>query len=212
MKAPRAVETLVVVNALIFGFQTLVGPAADAEIIRRFGLSTAGLETGALWQFITHAFLHGNIWHLLFNMLSLWFAGRIVEQTIGTRHFVLLYILSALGGGLGQILLGPENSQLIGASGAVFGVLVAFSTMYADSVVTLLLFFVLPIRLKAKFLGLGLVAVSLISLVTRFEPWIGHAAHLGGAITGYFFARASGFGTPTFPEKLLFKKRGPRRV
>jgi len=125
MKAPRAVETLVVVNALIFGFQTLVGPAADAEIIRRFGLSTAGLETGALWQFITHAFLHGNIWHLLFNMVSLWFAGRIVEQTIGTRHFVLLYILSALGGGLGQILLGPENSQLIGASGAVFGVLVA---------------------------------------------------------------------------------------
>lgn len=207
MKPPRAVQTLVVLNALIFGIQTLVGPEADAGIIRRFGLSTAGLEEGALWQFLTHAFLHGNLWHLLFNMVSLWFAGRIVEQTIGTRQFVILYVLSALGGGLGQVLLAPGDSLLIGASGAVFGVLVAFSTIYAENVVTLLLFFVLPIRLRAKYLGIGIVAVSVISLLTGFEPWIGHAAHLGGAITGYLFARASGFGRPTLPERILFKRR-----
>lgn len=193
IKGEGVLVGLIVFNTLIFAGQSLLSPSAQAWLIREFGLSTVGLESGAWWQFLTHAFLHGNIWHLSLNMVSLWFAGRIVLNEIGAVHFLLLYALAAIGGGLGQIVLGPSDVELIGASGAVFGVLLALTTMFADQQLLALLFFVIPIRMKAKYFGYGFLVVTVVMMVFNFEPWIGHAAHLGGAVTGILYARALGY-------------------
>lgn len=196
---------LVVVNCLVFAYQSTLQPLAAQLFVFRYGLSGMGLEQGAFWQLITHAFLHGNFWHLLVNMLSLWFAGRSVEWYIGPRKFLALYLLSAVGGGVLQMAWGPSGVELIGASGAVFGVVLAFTTIFYDQQIIALLFFVIPLRLKARYLGIGLLAITFLSMVFHFQSWIGHAAHLGGAITGYLFARALGYGAPTFPERLIGK-------
>lgn len=197
-----AVFWIVLINALIFGYQTMLPGQAQVLFIYRWGLSAAGLESGAVWQLVTHAFLHGNLWHILANMVTFWFAGRLVEQQIGSWTLLSVYLFSAMGGGILQMLLGPPGIELIGASGAVFGILLVFTTIYRDNEILLALFFVIPLRLRAKYLAYGLVGFSLLALLTQFEPWIGHAAHLGGAITGYLFARALGYGTATWPERI----------
>ena len=99
-----AVDVLIAINAAIFVYQWLRPDLRD-HLQDLYALSAAGMEEGRWWQLITYAFLHGNIWHLLFNMIALWFAGRIVERVMGTGRFVALYAASAVAGGLAQLLL-----------------------------------------------------------------------------------------------------------
>ena len=193
---------LVIVNTTIFLVQAVI-PGLKAYLLDRFALSAPGIEEGRWWQLLTHAFLHGNVWHLLFNMLALWFAGRVVERVMGTWRFFALYAASAIAGGLSQILIEGGDVPLVGASGAVCGVILAFATMFPEARIVLLLFFVIPLRFRAKFLGWGLTGFSLLFVLVGFEPWIGHAAHLGGCIAGYLLARLNGYGVPSAPERLL---------
>lgn len=202
----RAVPALIVVNTAIFLLGTVLGPGFRAWSVSLFALTASGLMEGRWWQLLTHAFLHGNLLHLVLNMLGLWFAGRIVERVLGTNRFLVLYFVSALAGGLAQIVISGGYRPLIGASGAVCGVLLAFTTMFAETEIVALLFFVIPLRMRAKYLGWGLVGSSLLFLLIGFESWIGHAAHLGGCIAGYLFARLDGYGHPTFLERKFFKK------
>lgn len=183
----RAVPILLGLNVLVFLYQTTL---ASAQFDRMYALSAAGLEAGRWWQLLTHAFLHGNELHLLFNMLGLWFAGRIVERVMGTGRFVALYLFAAVAGGVFQMALGGHG-MLVGASGAVFGVLIAFTSLFPESQVIALVFFI-PVKLRAKYLGWGLTGSSLLFLLTGFIPGIGHAAHLGGCVAGYLFVRWSG--------------------
>lgn len=205
-----AVAALCLICVAVFAAQTLAGPTGEAWAIQAFGLGVRGLEEGAFWQFLTHALLHGNLWHLLLNLAGLWFAGRPVERAVGSARLVAIFALSAIGGGWLQILLRPQAAELIGSSGAVFGILGAFCTIFAEREVFVLLFFVVPLRLRARTFGQVLALVTVFFLVTGLEPWIGHAAHLGGCVTGYLAARAMGYGCPTFLERLL-AARGPRR-
>jgi len=210
MKFPRAqlraVPALIAVNTVIFLIGLGLGPGFRTWSVHFFALTASGLMEGQWWQLITHAFLHGNLLHLLLNMVGLWFAGRIVERILGTKRFLILYFVAAVSGGLAQILLSGDNHPLIGASGAVCGVLLAFTTMFAETEIVALILFVIPIRMRAKYLGWGIVGTSTLFLIIGFEPWIGHAAHLGGCIAGYLFARLDGYGRPTFLERKLFKK------
>jgi membrane associated rhomboid family serine protease len=199
-----AVVVLIAINAGIFIYQCL-RPDLKNQLQDFYGLSTAGMEEGHWWQLVTHAFLHGNIWHLLFNMIALWFAGRIVERVMGTGRFLALYTASAVAGGLAQILLQGGDTLLLGASGAVCGVILAFATMFPEAQIVALLFFVIPLRFRAKYLGWGLTGASLLFLLVGFEPRIGHAAHLGGCVAGYLLARLGGYGVPSAPERLLKK-------
>ncbi|HEY5707417.1 MAG TPA: rhomboid family intramembrane serine protease [Terrimicrobiaceae bacterium] len=199
-----AVVGLIAANVAIFVYQWL-RPGLRDHLENLYALSAAGMEDGRWWQLITHAFLHGNIWHLLFNMIALWFAGRIVERVMGTGRFLALYAASALTGGLAQLLLQGGNVPLVGASGAVCGVILAFATMFPEAQIVVLLFFVIPLKLRAKYLGWGLAVSSLLFLLFGFEPWIGHAAHLGGCAAGYILARLNGYGVPSAPERLLKK-------
>jgi membrane associated rhomboid family serine protease len=203
------VGVLIALNVIVFLYQ-LLGPQTEEQLLDLYALSSAGMEQGRWWQLVTHAFLHGNIWHLLFNMAGLWFAGRIVERVMGTARFVGLYLACAIAGGLAQVLLEGGKSLLLGASGAVCGVILAFATIFPEAQIVLLLFFVLPLRFRAKFLGWGLMGSSLLFYLVGFEPWIGHAAHLGGCVMGYLLARLNGYGVPSAPERLFKKWRSSR--
>jgi membrane associated rhomboid family serine protease len=117
-------------------------------------------------------------------MVGLWFAGRILENLLGGWRFLLFYLACGISGGVFQLVLDP-GPVLIGASGAVCGIVAAFSALYPEMPITALLFFVLPIRMRAKWLGIILVVASIFLLITGFAGNIGNAAHLGGAVAGY---------------------------
>lgn len=172
---------LIFANAILFLLEQYQ-PALE----RQFALSWSGLMQGQVWQLLTYQFLHWNLLHIVVNMLGLWFAARTLEPLLGPKKFLLLYLVSGGIGGLVQVLLVP-NSLVIGASGAVCGLIATFSALYPELRITALLFFVIPVRLKAKWLGYGIILLSVLFLVTGWAEGIGNAAHLGGAITGYLF-------------------------
>jgi membrane associated rhomboid family serine protease len=203
------VGVLIAVNCGVFLYQ-LLRPDYNETLLELYGLSSQGVEQGAWWQLITHAFLHGNIWHLLFNMAGLWFAGRIVERVMGTGRFLALYFACAVAGGIAQLLLEGGKFLLLGASGAVCGVILAFATIFPEAQIVMLLFFVIPLRLR-EISRLGSQGSSLL-FCYRCEPWIGHAAHLGGCVAGYLLARLNGYGFPSFPERLIKRIWNSSRV
>ncbi len=203
-------SALIIFNTVIFGLQCLIGwalPDVYSVLEHTFALSVTGIRNGFWWEFITHAFMHGNVPHLLVNMIGLFFAGRLVERVIGPWRLLLLYLFAAVSGGVLQMAVGNEHAALLGASGAVCGIVVAFCAMFPNVEMLLLVFFVLPLRLRAKFLAWGLVLSSLLFLVFNFEPWIGHAAHLGGCIGGYLFVRLAGYARPTRLENLFIPRK-----
>ena len=171
----------------IYVVQYLAGSSGNAAILGAFGLSRAGLSAGYFWQPFTHIFLHSTVWHLAFNLLALWFAGRAVEEWCGSLRLLLVFVLGGIGGGLLQVLLAPA-SLLIGASGGVCAVLLAFCTLQPKLPITALLFFVIPIRMRAQTLGALIIAVSIVLPLLGLFGNIGHFAHLGGAITGLLVA------------------------
>lgn len=178
-----AVKALIAVNILVFVLMGVSPALADfADSV--FGLSDRGLAKGMIWQFITYQFVHAGFFHLLVNMLGLWFAGNILERIFGPRRFVVFYLLCGIAGGLLQIALSP-GPTVVGASGSVCGLVAAFSTMFPQMPVTALLFFVIPIRMRAMWLGIIVAGVSLFLLLTGWLGNIGNAAHLGGAIAGF---------------------------
>ncbi len=179
-----AVKALIAANVLVFVLMGVSPTLADfADSV--FGLSERGLAKGMIWQFITYQFVHAGLFHLLVNMLGLWFAGNILERILGPRRFVVFYLLCGIAGGLLQIVLSPGPSTVVGASGSVCGLVAAFSTMFPQMPVTALLFFVIPVRMRAMWLGIIVAGVSLFLLVTGWFGNIGNAAHLGGAIAGF---------------------------
>jgi len=186
-RQPRdpATRFFVVANVAIFVLQLLAGGHwTPVEWV--LGLTGAGLRQGMLWQLVTYQFLHANELHIFVNMLGLWFAGRELEPVVGTPRFVALYLIGGVVGGLAQIALTP-GLLLIGASASVCAVLLALTTLFPRLPVTALLFFVLPIRLKAGTLGWILVGVSVVFWLSGFQPGVGHLAHLGGFATGFVF-------------------------
>lgn len=155
-----------------------------------FGLSRSGLRSAWLWQPLTYMFLHGGVLHLLFNMIGLFFFGPETERAVGTGRFLALYLGCGILGGMGWVgVSGNPHAVCIGASGAVFGVLGAFAGLFPARPVTLLVFFVLPVTVKARTLALLLGAANLFSLV--MEPGqIAYTAHLVGGAAGYLYGVA----------------------
>lgn len=184
-----------------FLLQNLFGAAANefAEVV--FGLSARGLAAGGWWQPVTYQFLHGNFLHLSMNLIGLWFAGREVEFNFGPARYLVTYFAGGILGGLLQVALGPNpDVPLIGASASVCAVFLAFSAIYANVPVTALLFFVVPVELKAKYLGYLLIGSSLLLGLTGWLPGVGHYAHLGGALTGWAAAGCFGRSRGFFPR------------
>lgn len=183
---PAALIILGVTVAIFFLQQ------AQAEtMLRAFALWP--LEAGqrysnvgfAPWQLVSYGFLHGGFAHLFFNMFALYMFGLPIERAWGTRRFLIYYFVCLVGAGLVQLLvagLAGEVYPTIGASGAVFGLLLAFGMMYPNS--TLMLLFP-PIPMKAKYFVLGYGALTLFFGITGTAPGIAHFAHLGGMLFGF---------------------------
>ncbi len=181
-----AVRMILIWTIALFVVQVIVDRAGNTFTLL-FGLSSAIYRHGYVWQIFTYMFLHGHIWHLLLNMLMLFFLGPETERTIGTRHFLMLYFLSGILGGLGWLML-AQGGICIGASGAVLGVLAAFAALFPNRLITVLLFFVLPITIRAWVLVAVLVAIELLYVVSHFEDGIAHTAHVAGVAAGYIYA------------------------
>jgi len=119
------------------------------------------------------------------NMVALWFTGPILEKLLGGWRYILLYLTAAIAGGVLQTFSSPQSIDLVGASGAVCGLLVGFATLLPRLEITALIFFVIPVRMKAATLGWIIGTMSLLFWFLGIEPGIGHLAHLGGAIAGW---------------------------
>jgi membrane associated rhomboid family serine protease len=137
------------------------------------------------WQLVTYGFLHGNLMHLAFNMFALWMFGMQVENAWGSRTFTIYYFTCLIGAALIQLVVAAQASEAyptLGASGAVFGILLAFGMMFPEQ--RLILLFP-PIPVKAKWLVLGYGAIELWAGVTGTATGVAHFAHLGGMLFGF---------------------------
>lgn len=183
-----ATRTLLAINVAIFALQWLAGPAW-MPVVHFGGLTAAGLEHGELWQLVTYQFLHGNFLHLFVNMVALWFAGRELERVLGAERFLAVYFVGGVVGGLVQVGIDPGGYPLIGASGSVCAVLLALTTMFPRTPIMALIFFVLPVRMRAGTLGWLMVGASVAFWLSGLQPDVGHLAHLGGFAAGWVFGR-----------------------
>ncbi len=182
-------------------------PWSCAAWLREFlGLSGDGISAGNYWQFASFALLHSNPLHAFANALILFLAGRELEPIVGKQRFAGIFVLGTLLGGLVHWLVLP-GVTLLGMSAGVVAVLVAFTTTLPELEVTVNLFFVLPVRLRAKHLAGALVGVCALMLYAHTTPEIGPVAMLVGCAVGWFHARHSGFGNPLFFQRYLFEKR-----
>ena len=184
-----AVKYLLLSNLVIFVFYNLFGDSLRNTMNYWLALSQYSIvHKFHLWKFVTYLFLHDGFWHILFNMLVLWMFGTDVELYMGTRTFVKFYLFCGIGGGIAHIFF--FANPVVGASGAIYGLLVAFGILFAERVITLLIFFIIPVQMKAKYLILIVFGGSLLMLVfSGSGSEIAHLAHLGGAVCGliYFY-------------------------
>ena len=138
------------------------------------------------WQLVTYLFMHGGFWHLFFNMFALWMFGMEIEHTWGSRKFLSFYLLCGVAAGIANLVVSPlvgQAAPTVGASGAVFGVLLAFGMMFPDR--PIYLYFLLPIR--AKYFIAAYIGLELFFGVSNTTDGIAHFAHLGGAAAGFLF-------------------------
>jgi membrane associated rhomboid family serine protease len=181
---PDGVKTLLIVSVAVFILQTFT----EDGLIGSFALWP--LQGNFLpWQLITYAFLHGNITHLVFNMYGLWMFGSELEYLLGSKSFLQLYFASILSAGLMQLLVTSLTAGIyptVGASGGVFGVLLAYGILFPNRIIMLL---IPPIPMPARMFVFLYAALELILGVTGTQAGVAHFAHLGGMIGGYMVVR-----------------------
>jgi len=178
-----ATQALLLANVAIFFLGQLLGPG----LLSTFALWPIGAEFRP-WQIVTYAFLHANFNHLFFNMLGLWMFGTELEHVWGQRRFVVFYFASVLAAALTQMavnLVMGGGGPTVGASGGLFGLLLAFAMLFPNR--TILLFFVIP--MKAKWLALLYGVLELYQGVYVMNSGVAHFAHLGGMLGGYLTLR-----------------------
>jgi membrane associated rhomboid family serine protease len=191
---PVAIRAIITLNVAVFIFQAFLGilsPAYSSALVRAFAFYpewyTALFQP---WRMVTYMFLHGGVFHILFNMLWLWWMGRAVEQTLGPRTFTVIYMGAGIGGALLDVLFAQflGINYVIGASGAVFGIMVAFAMLYPTMPIML---FLLP-PIEARYVVAGLIALNL--LLLNGGDGVAHVVHLGGAAIGYMLMKAQNKG------------------
>jgi len=190
-----AIKAIVAANVTVYVISFLV-PAIDALAQRTLGLQPqAVVEQLRIWQPFTYMFLHGGFFHLLFNMLALWMFGVELERMWGSRFFVKFYFVAGAGAALTTLLLSFTpfafadqlyRSVTIGASGAIYGVLLAYARYFPHR--PILLYFVFPI--PAKYFVMIIGAISLMSSMSGPGGGIAHTTHLGGLVAGYLYLKS----------------------
>lgn len=179
----NAVRMLIAWNVILFLVQKLV---AGGWIEGTFGLIPAAVWHGQVWQMVTYMFLHGNFFHLLFNMIALWMFGSELEHLWGTNRFVKYYFFTGVGAALTTIVTTPSALYpTIGASGAVYGLLLAYGVTFPNR--PILLYFLFPI--PAKYFVMIFGAIALLSSLSGAHTGVAHFAHLGGLVFGWIYLK-----------------------
>ena len=226
-QGPSLVVVIIWINVAVFLLQAFeVIPEAEKVVFdpstgreTTIELPAGGLDRDALKNFefhrlITYMFVHGSMLHIVGNMFLIYFAGKRVLSLLGPRHFLLIYFLGGILGAVAQLSF--EENYLIGASAGAFALLCAFATLMPEMELLMLLYFVIPIKLRVKYLALGLVGINIIILVVNLvmdnHSHIAYIAHLGGALLGWYYVRALGYGGRTVSLSDLRKARTRRRV
>jgi|Deesub1362B_J571_1020462.scaffolds.fasta_scaffold02307_2 membrane associated rhomboid family serine protease len=185
------VKALLIATGGVYLLQLIIGQ----KMIYFLGMNSALiLRYGMIWQFFTYMFLHGGFFHIFFNMFILWIFGCEVEREWGTREFLRYYFLTGIGAGLiGFLFSLGTHTIIIGASGAVYGIMLAFAMIYPERIITLLILFVLPVSMKAKHLVVLLALISIFSGISNLfgtGDGVAHFAHLGGMLVGYLYLKS----------------------
>jgi len=198
----RAVRLIILINLILY----IVQHFAPDGYLRVFGLVPAlVLGRGFIWQLLTYMFLHGSLLHIFFNMLFLWMMGSELERYWGSREFVKYYLVTGAGAGVVNVLVQPHSAvPIIGASGAVFGLIIAFGMAFPDR--ELLLYFF--IRIKAKHFAVLIGLIELISLFALPNAGVARFAHLGGLVVGYLYLKWERI---TYPLKRWHRRSMVRR-
>lgn len=137
-----------------------------------------------VWQLITYLFLHANFLHLFFNMLALWMFGMELENNWGSARFLIYYFVCGIAAGVSNLFLGPlfgQGGPTVGASGSVYGILLAYGMIFPNR--QIYLYFLLPVR--AKYFVMAFIAIELFAGITGTQDGVAHFAHLGGAGAGF---------------------------
>jgi len=175
---------------LVYAAEYFLMITGRQQLIGLLALSGEGLARGWWWTPITHIFVHANLLHLAVNVAGLWFIGPEVETMLGRVRYLVLYVVAGVAGGLLQTAFSSPQSELVGASGSVCGVLLSFTTAYPEMPLRALIFFILPVSMKAKTLGWSVILFSFLCALLRILPQLGHLAHLGGAVAGALLTKA----------------------
>ena len=199
---PPVTRNLIILNIIVF-IATLIN---QEFMTAEFALFYPTSRYFHWWQVLTHMFMHGGFWHILFNMYTLWLFGSVVENIIGSKKFLLFYFVCGLGAA--GLHLGVEFLQMqsfmegaalgnsvalqniavikltptVGASGAIYGVLIGYAMLFPASKMTLLF---PPVTLSAKWMVIVFAAIELLTGVTGTVAGVAHFAHLGGMLIGW---------------------------
>jgi membrane associated rhomboid family serine protease len=186
-----AVKLLLIVNVAVFLIVNVaviaLDPFLESRIFMRFGLVPSLIWNNLyLWQLFTYQFLHGGLFHILFNMLALWMFGCNLERRWGSKFFLKYYFVAVVGGGILNTLLVPgQIAPSIGASAGIYGILLAYGLIYPNQIVYF--YFLFPIKMKYFVWIIG--GIAFYSSLTAGQSGIAHLAHLGGMLFGYLYLR-----------------------
>ena len=182
------VKNLVIINVLVFLAQiAMINGFTDSVDNIFVGHTPLESDMFKPWQIITHMFMHGSIGHLFFNMFALAIFGSSLERVWGAKRFLQFYIFCGIGAFvIFQLIAGGPNVTVIGASGAVYGLLLGFGMLFPNTEIMLL---IPPIPIKAKYFVVIYGLLELFSAMSNNSDGIAHVAHLGGMIIGYILIK-----------------------
>ena len=184
-KFTDAIKVLIIINVGMYLLQIIT--VSQLDMIRIFGLSAETIWP-LIWQPITYMFMHGGVWHVAINMFVLWMFGAELESIWGKNEFLKYYFVTGIGAGIIWLLfnIGGSNTILIGASGAVYGILMAYGLMFPNR--TVYIYFLFPVKVKWFVIFIGAIAFFS-SMGTGSN--ISHLTHLSGMLIGYLYLRFS---------------------
>lgn len=209
---PVVTRNLLIANVVMFLLQQAFGDqllqyfalwpwGADQVFQAGQGVVSIGFRP---WQVVTYAFMHGDISHILFNMIALFMFGGTIERTFGTRNFIIYYFVCAIVAAIAQLIVVQWFTHgfypTLGASGAIFGLLLAFGMLYPHEKVMLMF---LPVPMPAWLFVTGYAVVELVMGVTGTQAGVAHFAHLGGMLGGYLLIQYWRGKFPIKPKRLL---------
>lgn len=201
-ETPTATKNIIIINLIMF-VATLLN---EQFMVETFALFYPASHLFKPWQLVTHMFMHAGFWHIFFNMYALFIFGSVLERTIGTKKFLIYYFVSGIGAmllhtGVGfvesghylsEMAEGSSSAQLsylrllatptLGASGAIYGVLIGYAMLYPESVLTLIF---PPISFKARTFVLIFAGIELLTGIFATADGVAHFAHLGGMLFGW---------------------------